>query len=79
MPVLPFPLLKLPGIPGIAFVIIAIGLLNYGMMVYGSVRHSSVEYIVSAVGFGVVGVVLLATGAILYTIMALLKGRINDL
>jgi glycosyltransferase involved in cell wall biosynthesis len=67
------------GIPGIAFVIIAVGLLNYGMMVYGSSRHSSVEYIVSAVGFGVVGIVLLATGAILYTIIALLKGRINDL
>jgi hypothetical protein len=54
-------------------------MLNYGMMIYGSHRHSSVEYIVSAVGFGVVGVVLLATGAILYTIIALLKGRIRDL
>lgn len=67
------------GIPGIAFLIIAVGMLNYGMMVYGSHRHSSVEYIVSAVGFGVVGIVLLATGAILYTIIALLKGRIKDL
>ena len=67
------------GIPGIAFLIIAVAMLNYGMMVYGSHRHSSVEYIVSAVGFGVVGVVLLATGAILYTIIALLKGKIKDL
>lgn len=67
------------GIPGIAFLIIAVAMLNYGMMVYGSHRHSSVEFIVSAVGFGVVGVVLLATGAILYTIIALLKGRIKDL
>jgi glycosyltransferase involved in cell wall biosynthesis len=67
------------GLPGIAFLIIAVGLLNYGMMVYGSHRHSSVEYIVSAVGFGVVGVVLLATCIILYTITALLKGRIKDL
>jgi len=49
------------------------------MMVYGSHRHSSVEYIVPAVGFGVVGVVLLATGVILYTITALLKGRIKNL
>ncbi len=67
------------GLPGIAFVIIAVILLNYGMMVYGSSRHSSVEYIVSSVGFGVVGIVLLSTGAILYTITALLKGRIKDL
>jgi glycosyltransferase involved in cell wall biosynthesis len=67
------------GLPGIAFLIIAGLLLNYGMMVYGSHRHSSVEYVVSSVGFGVVGVVLLATGAILYTITALLKGRIKDL
>jgi glycosyltransferase involved in cell wall biosynthesis len=67
------------GIPGIIFLIIAMGMLNYGMMVYGSHRHSSIEYIVSSVGFGVVGVVLLATGAILYTIIALLKGRIKDL
>jgi glycosyltransferase involved in cell wall biosynthesis len=67
------------GIPGIAFLITAVALLNYGMIVYGSHRHSSVEYVVSAVGFGVVGIVLLATGAILYTIIALLKGRIKDL
>jgi glycosyltransferase involved in cell wall biosynthesis len=67
------------GLPGIAFIVIAVMLLNYGMMVYGSSRHSSVEYIVSAVGFGVVGIVLLATGSILYTITALLKGRIKDL
>jgi glycosyltransferase involved in cell wall biosynthesis len=67
------------GLPGIAFLIIAGVLLNYGMMVYGSQRHSSVEYVVSSVGFGVVGVVLLATGAILYTITALLKGKIKDL
>jgi hypothetical protein len=66
-------------LPGIAFLIIAGVLLNYGMMVYGSQRHSSVEYVVSSVGFGVVGVVLLATGAILYTITALLKGKIKDL
>jgi glycosyltransferase involved in cell wall biosynthesis len=66
------------GIPGIAFLIIAVTLLNYGLLVYGNSRHSSVEYLVSAVGFGVVGVVLLATGAILYTIIALLKGRIKD-
>jgi len=67
------------GLPGIVFLITAVALLNYGMMVYGSHRHSSVEYIVSSVGFGVVGIVLLATGAILYTITALLKGRIKDL
>jgi glycosyltransferase involved in cell wall biosynthesis len=67
------------GIPGVAFLIIAVTLLNYGLMVYGASRHSSVEYIVSAVGFGVVGVVLLATGAILYTITALLKGKLKEL
>lgn len=67
------------GLPGIVFLIIAVALLNYGMMVYGSYRHSSVEYLVSSVGFGVVGIVLLSTGAILYTITALLKGKIKDL
>lgn len=67
------------GIPGIAFLVVAVGLLNYGLMVYGASRHSSVEYIVSAVGLGVVGVVLLATGAILYTITALLKGKLKEL
>jgi len=66
------------GLPGIALLIGAIAFLNYGLMVYGSYRHSSIEYIVSAVGFGVVGVVLLATGVILYTITALLKGKIRQ-
>jgi glycosyltransferase involved in cell wall biosynthesis len=65
------------GIPGTTFIIIAVMLLNYGMMVYGSSRHSSVEYVVSSVGFGVVGIVLLATGAILYTMTALLKGKVK--
>jgi len=65
------------GTPGIAFVTAAVVLLYYGMMVYGSSRHSSVEYIVSSVGFGIVGVVLLATGAILYSITALLKGKLK--
>ena len=67
------------GLPAIAFLITAVALLNYGMMVYGSYRHSSVEYIVASVGFGVVGIVLLATGAILYTMTALLRGKIKDL
>jgi glycosyltransferase involved in cell wall biosynthesis len=67
------------GLPGIILLITAVAFLNYGMMVYGSYRHSSIEYIVSAIGFGVIGVVLLSTGAILYTITALLKGRIREL
>jgi hypothetical protein len=34
--------------------------------------------ILISVGAAVVGVVLLATGAILYTMIALLKGKIRD-
>jgi glycosyltransferase involved in cell wall biosynthesis len=67
------------GLPGIALLIIAILFLNTALRVYAISRPSSLEYIVVFVGFGVVGVVLLATGAILYTITALLKGRIKDL
>jgi hypothetical protein len=50
------------GILGIVFVIIAVTLLNYGLMVYGASRHSSVEYIVFSSRFWSSRVVLLAKG-----------------
>jgi glycosyltransferase involved in cell wall biosynthesis len=66
------------GLPGIGLLAAAIFFLNVALKVYAVSRPSSLEDIVISVGFGVVGVVLLATGAILYTITALLRGRIKD-
>ena len=48
-------------------------------MVYGASRHSSVEYIVFSSRFWGSRVVLVAKGAILYTITALLEGKLKDI
>jgi glycosyltransferase involved in cell wall biosynthesis len=75
------------GLPGIAFVIIAVLFMNFALSAYFLSKQSltgsllataSMEYIVISVGFGIVGIVLLATGTILYTITALLKGKIKE-
>ena len=67
------------GLPGIALLITAVVFLNHGLRKYSLSRHLATENIIVSIEFGVVGIVLLATGAIFNTITALLKGRIKDL
>ena len=45
---------------------------------FAKTEYVSTNMILIAVGIAVVGVVLLATAAILYTLIALLKGKINS-
>ena len=66
------------GLPGIALMIVAVIFANDAMRMFSATRYISTNFILLSVGTAVVGVVLLATGAILYTITALLKGRIKD-
>jgi glycosyltransferase involved in cell wall biosynthesis len=67
------------GLPGIALLIIAAFYMSSAVDLFSSTRYISTNMILIAVGTAVVGVVLLATAAILYTITALLKGRIRDI
>jgi glycosyltransferase involved in cell wall biosynthesis len=67
------------GLPGIALLVVAAIFTSYALELFSRSRYISTNMILVAVGSSVVGVVLLATGAILYTLIALLKGKIKDI
>lgn len=66
------------GLPGIVLLIVAAAFMSKALELFSASRYISTNLILVSVGTAVVGVVLLATGAILYTITALLKGKITD-
>jgi glycosyltransferase involved in cell wall biosynthesis len=66
------------GLPGVALLIISAIFISNALDLFERTRFVSTNMILISVGAAVVGVVLLATGAILYTMIALLKGKIRD-
>jgi len=67
------------GLPGLVMLIIATFYAFNAIEIFSHSRYVSTPMIVIAVGSAVVGVVLLATAAILFTITALLKGRVKEI
>ncbi len=67
------------GLPGLVLLVVAAVFTSKALELFSETRYISTNLILVSVGSAVVGVVLLATGAILYTITALLKGRIKDI
>ena len=65
------------GLPGIVMLGIAAFFMRNALNLFSNTGYVSTNMILIAVGIAVVGVVLLATAAILYTIIALLKGKIK--
>jgi len=66
------------GLPGIALLGIAAYFIKHALNLFSQSGYVSTNLILISVGIAVVGVVLLATAAILYTLIALLKGKINN-
>jgi glycosyltransferase involved in cell wall biosynthesis len=66
------------GLPGIALLGIAAYFIKHALNLFSQSGYVSTNLILISVGIAVVGVVLLATAAILYTLIALLKGRIKN-
>jgi glycosyltransferase involved in cell wall biosynthesis len=64
------------GLPGIILLIIGAFYMNNAMELYSETRYVSLPMVLISVGTAVIGVILLATSIILYTMIALLKGRI---
>jgi glycosyltransferase involved in cell wall biosynthesis len=67
------------GLPGIALLGFAAYFMKHALNLFSETGYVSTNLILVSVGIAVVGVVLLATAAILYTLIALLKGRVNNL
>jgi glycosyltransferase involved in cell wall biosynthesis len=65
------------GLPGIVLLGIAAFFMKNALNLFSNTGYVSTNMILISVGVAVVGVVLLATAAILYTLIALLKGRIK--
>jgi glycosyltransferase involved in cell wall biosynthesis len=66
------------GLPGIALLGIAAYFIKHALNLFSQTGYVSTNLILISVGIAVVGVVLLATAAILYTLIALFKGKINN-
>jgi glycosyltransferase involved in cell wall biosynthesis len=66
------------GLPGIALLGVAALFMRNALHLFSTTGYVSTNMILISIGIAVVGVVLLATAAIVYTLIALLKGRINN-
>ncbi len=66
------------GIPGIILLGIAAFFMRNALNLFSKTGYVSTNMILIAVGIAVVGVILLATAAIVYTLVALLRDRIKD-
>jgi glycosyltransferase involved in cell wall biosynthesis len=66
------------GLPGIVLLIVAAVFTNIALDLLSENGYVSANLIMVAVGSGVVGAILLVTSTILYTLTALLRGRIKD-
>lgn len=66
------------GIPGIVLLGIGAYFMKNALDLYSATKYVSTNMILLSVGIALVGVILLATAAIVYTIIALFKGRVNN-
>ena len=66
------------GLPGIVLLVISAFIMRNALNLFSKTGYVSTNMILIAVGVAVIGVVLLATAAILYTLIALLKDRIKE-
>ena len=66
------------GLPGIVLLGVAALFLRNVLHLFSTTGYISTNMILVSVGIAVVGVILLATAAIVYTLIALLKGKIKN-
>jgi glycosyltransferase involved in cell wall biosynthesis len=67
------------GLPGVALLGVAALFLRNALHLFSTTGYVSTNMILISIGIAVVGVILLATAAIVYTLIALLKGKIKNL
>jgi hypothetical protein len=66
------------GIPGLVFLIISSFFMYSAIDLFSSTRYVSTNLIIISIGFALFGIILLATGAIAYTITSLFRSRMSD-
>ena len=65
------------GLPGIVLLGVAALFLRNALHLFSTTGYVSTNMILISIGIAIVGVILMATAAIVYTLIALLKGRIK--
>jgi hypothetical protein len=66
------------GLPGVIMLVIAAGVFAQALAIFSETRYVLTNLILVAVGAAVIGVLLLITGIILYTVTAVLREKIHD-
>jgi glycosyltransferase involved in cell wall biosynthesis len=66
------------GIPGLIFLVISSLFMYSAIDLFSHTRYVSTNLIIISIGFSLFGIVLLATGAIAYTMISLFRARISD-
>jgi glycosyltransferase involved in cell wall biosynthesis len=67
------------GIPGLIFLICSAFFMYTSLDLFSSTRYVSTNMIIISIGSAMLGILLLATSAIVYTIISLFKGQLNGL
>jgi len=65
-------------LPGFALLLTSIFFIGWAMELFSGTGFVSTNMILLSIGFGVIGVVMIATGIILYTMTILIRGKFND-
>lgn len=66
------------GLAGIVLLVIGIGFMSFAMELFSESRYVSTPLIIISVSFVMIGLILLSTGVILYTLTALLRDKIKE-
>ncbi len=66
------------GIPGLVFLIISSLFMYNAIDLFSTTRYVSTNLIIISIGFALFGIIMLATGAIAYTIISLFRTRMSD-
>jgi glycosyltransferase involved in cell wall biosynthesis len=67
------------GLPGLIMLTIASIFMYNALDLFSSTRFVSTNMIIISLGFAIMGILLLATSAIVYTLVSLFKGKLRDI
>lgn len=67
------------GVPGLILLVCSAFFMYISLDLFSSTRYVSTNMIIISIGFSVLGILLLATSAIVYTIVSIFKGQIREL
>ena len=64
-------------LPGFVMLLTSIFFIGWALEIFSGTRFVSTNMILLSVGFAVIGIVMIATGIILYTMTILIRGKVN--